>query len=239
MLSPLRISAKNLGALAMPEFCPRCFWIKARCENKLPYQIFPSIFIHIDTYVKRLVHGWFDRHQATPPWLAALGDIKTYREPPHHSKFGVLAPDSSVFVSGTPDGVFVRGDDSYLIVDYKTAKFTEYQDTLFPVYDAQLNAYAYIGERNGLSPVTGLALVYTEPVTDDSAVGDDAHTIANGFALDFSAKILPVRIEPEKTPALCRRAREIYDLASLPDSRVGCKDCDLLEVLIKVATQHG
>ena len=134
MTPPLRISAKNLGALALPDFCPRCFWIVAHCERKLPYQIFPGIFSSIDSYGKRVVHNWFDRHKSPPPWLAGLGDIKTYRNPPHHTKFGVLIPDSSVFVSGTPDGVFVRGDGSFLIVDYKTARFSEYQDKLFPLW---------------------------------------------------------------------------------------------------------
>ena len=85
MPAPLRISAKNLGALAMPGFCPRCFWIKVRCEHKLPYQIFPGIFSSIDSYAKRIVHGWFDRHGSAPAWLADLGAIKTYRTPPPYS----------------------------------------------------------------------------------------------------------------------------------------------------------
>ena len=35
------------------------------------------------------------------------------------------------------------------------------------MYEVQLNAYAVIGEQKGFAPVSGLALVYTEPVTDD------------------------------------------------------------------------
>jgi hypothetical protein len=30
---PIQISAKNLGALAMPDFCPRCFWIGMKAEK--------------------------------------------------------------------------------------------------------------------------------------------------------------------------------------------------------------
>ncbi|MBI4165200.1 MAG: PD-(D/E)XK nuclease family protein [Acidobacteria bacterium] len=237
MASPFRISAKNLGALALPSLCPRCFWIQAHVGNKLPYQIFPGIFSSIDTYVKRVVIGSFDRHKAAPSWLADLGKLSGYRIPPHHTKFNVLVQDVTVLVSGTPDGIFVRGDGSYLIVDYKTAKFTEYQDELFPMYDAQLNAYAFIGEHSGFSPVSGLALVYTEPVTDDRAAASDAHTLSDGFSMDFSAKILPVTIDAEKTPNLCRRAREIYDLESPPEPRAGCKDCNLLENLIQIASR--
>ena len=237
MASPFRISAKNLGALALPDFCPRCFWIQTHCGNKLPYQIFPGIFSSIDSYSKRVAHGWFDRHHSAPPWLAGLGEIKGYRNPPHHTKFNVLIQDVSVLVSGTPDGVFVRADDSFLIIDYKTARFTEYQDELFPMYDAQLNAYAFIGERCGFSPVTGLALIYTEPVTDDRAAASDAHTLSDGFSMDFSAKILHVKIDPEQPPQLCRRAREIYDLEAPPCSRADCENCGLLEGLIQVASR--
>jgi len=44
MSNQIQISAKNLGELAMPSFCPRCFWLKRRLSNKLPFQIFPGIF---------------------------------------------------------------------------------------------------------------------------------------------------------------------------------------------------
>ncbi len=209
----------------------------AHCGNKLPYQIFPGIFSSIDSYGKRVVHSWFDRHGSAPSWLAGLGEIKEYRNPPHHTKFSILIQDIAVLVSGTPDAIFVRGDGSYLIVDYKTAKFTEYQDELFPMYDAQLNAYAFIGEHCGFAPVTGLALVYTEPVTDDLAAANDGHTTDAGFTLDFAAKILPVKIDPGKTPELCHAARELYDLATPPAPRTGCQDCRLLEGLLHVASR--
>jgi len=35
MTDSLRISAKNLGELARPGFCPRCFWLKREAENTL------------------------------------------------------------------------------------------------------------------------------------------------------------------------------------------------------------
>jgi len=34
-MNPLRISAKNLGAMSLPEFCPRCLWPKPHTK-KLP-----------------------------------------------------------------------------------------------------------------------------------------------------------------------------------------------------------
>jgi len=46
-MTKLRISAKNLGELALSDFCPRCFWLKLHAK-RLPFQIFPGIFSSID-----------------------------------------------------------------------------------------------------------------------------------------------------------------------------------------------
>ena len=236
MPSQIRISAKNLGALALPSFCPRCFWIQMHAEGGLPYQIFPGIFSSIDSYGKKLVHGWFDRHGSAPPWLASLGNIKGYRPPPHYSKFHVLDAESSVLLTGSPDGVLIRDDDSHLIIDYKTAKFTEHQDELFPMYEVQLNAYAYIGERCGLAPVSGLALIYTETVTDATAAARDANMTQDGFLMGFSSHIVPVRMSLDVIPTLLGKVRLILDCARPPESRQGCEDCRRLENLLSLTS---
>jgi hypothetical protein len=236
MPASLRISAKSLGAAALPSFCPRCFWIQMHAEG-LPYQIFPGIFSSIDSYGKRLVHAWFDHHQSAPPWLAALGDLKGYRPPPHFSKFSTLDGETGIVLRGTPDGILVRRDGSHVIVDYKTAKFTAHQDELFPMYEAQLNAYAFIAEQCGFSPVSGLALLYTEPVTDNAAAAKDANLTAAGFVMAFSTHILPVDLAPERILKLLVKVREIYDRNRPPDSREGCEDCALLKNLIAVASR--
>jgi len=55
--SMFHISAKTLGELALPDFCPRCFWLKLHAKH-IPYQIFPGIFSSIDAYTTRVVHAW-------------------------------------------------------------------------------------------------------------------------------------------------------------------------------------
>jgi len=234
MSEQIIISAKNLGGVAMPGFCPRCFWIQMHSDG-IPYRIFPGIFSSIDAYGKKLVHGWFDRHQSSPPWLAPLGNIKGYVNPPHYSKFSIFDAATNVILRGTPDGILVMQDGSHLIVDYKTAKFTLHQDELFPMYEVQLNAYAVIGEQNGLAPVSSLALVYTEPVTDDDTAKKDAYQNNSGFLMEFSAHIRPVNLARDAIPPLLVRVREIYDLNRPPESLKGCKDCALLQGLIDLA----
>jgi PD-(D/E)XK nuclease superfamily len=232
--APIRISAKTLGGLAMPGFCPRCFWIQRNVKG-LPYQVFPGIFNSIDAFSKNLVHGWFDRHGGPPEWLSPLGNIHTYEIPPHYSKFQTLDAGSQILLTGAPDGVLIRNDRSRVIIDYKTAKFTEFQDELFPIYEAQLNGYAHIGANFWKEPVSALALVYTEPVTGKATAHQDANFTDQGFRMPFSARILPVDRKPKLVPKLLRRVREILDLTSPPASLEGCEDCLLLGELISLA----
>ena len=236
MSDQIRISAKNLGELALPKSCPRCFWIKLRVQNRLPYQIFPGIFSSIDAYSKRLVHAWFDRERAAPPWLSALGEVTGYRQPPHFSKFNIVDRETNILLTGNPDGVFFRADGSNVIVDYKTAKYTETQDELYPMYETQLNAYALIGNQRGLAPVTGLALLYTEPLTDDSAAAKEDNQLADGFSLKFVARVFDVPIKLNMISPLLARTREISEKSSPPLGRSDCRDCALLADLLGVAS---
>ncbi len=229
---PIRISAKNLGAVALPDFCPRCFWIHLKMKFRWPYQIFPGIFSSIDSYNKKVVHSWFDKYSKSPDWLDEIDGLISYVEPPHYSKFNRLIPDVNILLTGSPDGVFVKDDNSYVIADYKTAKYTGTQDKLFPMYDTQLNTYAIIAEEYGLNPVSELVLIYMEPVTSqEHASSDKVHT-NEGFILKFSANIHNVEIHPEKIKPLLLRVRELFELNMPPEGNTGCKDCILLDEIM-------
>lgn len=230
----IRISAKNLGELAMPNFCPRCFWLKFRLGNKLPFQIFPGIFSSIDSYTKNIIHGYFDKHNRFPSWLDSLGNFTGYKQPPHFSKFNLLDDENNILFTGVPDGIFIKHDFSHVIVDYKTARYTGNQDKLMPMYEVQLNGYAMIGEKCNLHPVSDLALIYMEPVTGKEAISDGLNHRDNGFAMGFTANIHRVALNLDIIPPLLARTREISELSSAPEGCVGCKDCQLLEGLLRV-----
>lgn len=230
-MSTLTISAKALGDLASPGFCPRCFWIKLHC--KLPYQIFPSIFGHIDRYTKKVFHAYIDKHGKLPEWLSELGDVVGYVDPPHWSRYKIHDDNNDIELRGEADAIFTMKDGSYIIGDYKTAKFTNTQDRLLPIYDTQLNVYAYIGERLGYSPIKRLTLIYMEPKTEDETASKDQTMLDDGFSMDFSGHILDIELDPEgKIPPLLKKAREIYDLKEPPEHSVKCKDCKNLADLI-------
>jgi len=234
MTKPHRISGKDLGALALPKACPRCFWIRRRVGGKLPFQFFPGIFSSIDAYTKRMVHGWFDLHGCAPPWLSELGELSGYVNPPSSSKFHLLDPETNILLTGVADGILVRPDGSHVIVDYKTAKFTGTQDALFPMYETQLNCYALIAESVNISPVTELALVYAEPVTGVEPSDCSALQCGAGFDLAFAAKVLPVSLDTSRVKPLLRRARAIIDLEAPPPGVAGCTDCVQLDGLLKL-----
>jgi hypothetical protein len=142
--------------------------------------------------------------------------------------------NTDITLRGSPDIIFNRKDGSYIIADFKTAKYTQTQDELLPMYETQLNAYAYIGGQQGISPVSNLALIYTEPVTDETATTCDEHHRDNGFVMGFSVYIKPVSLNTGSVQALLAKTREIYELDEIPPHTGGCKDCESLEGLIGI-----
>ena len=221
----LTISATELGTYARSPFCPRCAWVRLHVKN-LPYQSFPGIFSSIDRYNKLIVHNHFDREGHAPPWLAELGETGEYIDPPHWSSFKTLDEETGITLRGEADGIFRLADGSYVIVDYKTSRYNPGRPGMFSNYEVQLNAYAFIGERNGISPVSKLALVYMEPATDKETAQEPGLVDSLVFTMGFRAKVVPVELRQAKLlPPLLRKARSIWDLDTPPLGAGDCKDC--------------
>lgn len=231
-MTPFTISAKALGSLALPNFCPHCFWLKQRLANKLPWQIFPGIFSSIDSYSKKITTSYFERHGCAPAWLRPFSEIVELIEPPHWSKFSILDESSGVTLRGVPDLVCRRADGALVIIDNKTTRFTKGQDELLPMYEVQLNAYAWIAERLGMGNVAALGLIYFEPPEPAEEVEFSARN--NGFSMPFRATPVEVPKNLEMIPPLLARARLIHDLDEPPISREGCPDCGRVQTVIEL-----
>ena len=228
----MRISAKDLGWLKEPSFCPRCFWIERHAKG-LPYQTgFPGIFSSIDTYTKHIVEKYFERNKELPEWLAEVGEAKriiTVKP----SEFKVVKGD--VMLTGIPDLLFERPDGSFAIVDYKTAKYTGNQDELMPIYQIQLNGYAYIAESLGHKPVKDLYLVYFEPPYKEKYDElSSRHTTQGGFEMPFKPMIHKIKRNLTEIEELLEKANKIYSSKDQPEGNYGCKDCERLGDLIKL-----
>jgi len=139
-----------------------------------------------------------------------------------------------ILLTGVPDEIFILKDGSYFIFDYKTSRYTEAQDSLLPLYIVQLNAYAYIAERTGFSPVKRIALAYMEPQTALTQENVEKVMTEQGFFMPFAGKILQLQLNLDMIPEFLRKVRNLYDQPSPPQSKEECKDCLLLDNLIEM-----
>ena len=224
----IRISAKDLGVLAMPDFCPRCFWIKKKAK-KLPWQIFPGIFSSIDAYTKKTVHEYFDINKKAPPWLPELTEAKRYLKALHWTKFQRTDPVTGITLSGMIDDMFEFDDMSRMIGDYKTAKYTKNADKLLPIYDIQLNGYAWIEEGFGSVVRPELPLYYCEPITEP----DIKRLEETGFNMGFSVKSVVVKKNTDIIPELLQRVHDILS-DKIPEGKEDCKDCVSLNNIVEL-----
>ncbi len=124
-------------------------------------------------------------------------------------------------------------DGSFHIPDYKTSKLSGSQDKLFPLYEAQLNAYAWIHE-GGFGHVSEIDLIYCSPQTDLSDLEESEGFYHGGFRMKFEGTIVPVEIKPDLIPGLFKRAKSILDMDRPPAGVAGCKDCTAMENLLAV-----
>jgi len=222
----IRISAKNLGQLALPDYCPRCFYIKLKLNNILPWQIFPGIFSTIDSYSKKITWQYFEKYKKVPPWFDEYGEFKGLLPVPGWSKFSIVDAETGIMLTGVPDDIFIMADGRYFIIDYKTAKYTGNQDKLLGMYRVQLNGYAMIFEKLGMGKIAGLGLVYYEPQGDAPTVTFEAVIRQDGFVMPFVAHLKMIELDTEGVVRpLLGMVREMVDRDVVPEGRVGCEDC--------------
>lgn len=204
------ISAKDLGRLNMPDFCPCCFWLERHVDK--PPAVFPGIFSTLDAITKRSVNRSFNNQECLPGWLPIKGLVGV-EEGDTYFKYPTEYGDW--ILTGCPDDIFQRDDGSYHIVDYKTAKFTARQDELFPIYHVQLNCYAYLAEKYDYKPVSKLSLIYCQP--NEDLENDDY------FQLGFKIYLLDADLDQDIIPKLLIKAREILNQDKPPLAKENCR----------------
>ena len=228
----MRISAKNLGLLALPDCCPRCFWMRARLGWKSPWAIMPGIFSSIDCFSKRAILAYFETNGHFPPWIAGRwADVRPLKSP-HHSTFCLTDPETGIVLTGVPDLVLSLPNDKLAILDLKTARFSDHQDALLPMYQIQLVGYALIAESLGMGHVEVLGLVYGEPPPNDQNKGLDALVDDKGFSMPFNATAEPIELDRSMIQPLLRKAKTLLEMKNPPEGQEGCENCRLVDELI-------
>ncbi len=226
------ISATELGRYAGFGFCARCAWIRMHVKP-LPWQGFPGIFSSIDRYTKQVIISHLQREGELPDWMSGIGEVTGHIDPPHWSKFQARDDRTGLTLRGEADAIFQLADGACAIVDYKTSRYNPDNRSQHRVYRAQLNAYAWIGQRLDFPAVSRLALAYMEPATGDDVIAATSPVDAEGFTLGFRPRMVQVDLDPERLiPPLIRRAARIHEAQTLPEPRDGCRDCAALDGLL-------
>lgn len=225
----MRISAKNLGLLALPDCCPRCFWMRAHLAWKSPRAIMPGIFSSIDSYSKRAIMAFYEKNGRFPPWIAGRWSDARPLPTPHHATFRLTDSKTGIVLTGVPDLMLGLPGNRLAILDLKTTRYSDHQDELLPMYQVQLNGYALISEALGMGHVEALGLVYCEPLAGDGGGSLDACVGDHGFTMPFRARAVPVELDRSIIPPLLERARGILGLEKAPQGQENCKECGLVE----------
>jgi len=231
----MRISAKNLGILALPDCCPRCFWMRAKLGWKSPWGIMPGIFSSIDGYSKRAILAFFETNGHFPPWIAGQWAEARPLPTPHHSTFRLTDPETGIVLTGVPDLMLGLPRRRLAILDLKTARFSDHQDALLPMYKVQLTGYALIAESLAMGTVEALGLVYGEPPANDDNKGLDALVGDVGFSMPFKATAMPIELDRSMIPPLLRRAKGILEMEKAPEGRAGCKECKMVQEMARIS----
>ena len=248
-MESIRITARDLGQVLLDDFCERCFWFTKKFPLNQKHPFFspmPGIVGQADSYIKRVVSSHLQQAGSLPPWLSeALGRVFSALDF-HHvqsvkpNRWQFPLSNHCVLV-GEPDAIWEFPDGRWFIADYKMASLSQTQERLLPLYQAQLNAYAYLAKKSQEKNIAGLALVYFEPEHSQQALSDsDLMKRTEGqLMLGFLCKAVPVEIETASwLESLCERVYNILALQEPPKGRQGCQSCQALSEWLNKIKNH-
>ncbi len=220
---PIALSVTALADLAELT-CDRCCWI----NYHLPVPVespFPRLLGDLDRATKHAVARHVRRYGRLPDWHPPVGEVRSVvpadRLSPRVLRY--LDRSSGILLRGSPDMVLQLTDGSYHIVDYKASRAPAPGSPTAVRHRVQLNAYAFLAERVGIRPVSGLSVVFLE-------AGQLLRARQGGYAaLRVDASRRPVRVAPDRwvLPFL-RRASRVLRLPHPPQPHPHCSACQEL-----------
>jgi hypothetical protein len=239
-MAEVRINARDLGQVLLDNFCERCFWFTRKFplgQNHPFASPMPGIVSQADTYIKRVVNTHLQRTGSLPSWLIdALKNSFPGLDFCSVRFVNTVGWQFSLFearcvLAGEADAIWEFPDGRWFIADYKMASITQTQKRLLPLYQAQLNAYAYLAQQLQKKAVVGLALIYFEPEHNVQAVNDlDLLQRTKGqMMLGFRCTVVPVNLHPTNwVEELCERVFSILSSTTPPTGKEGCQGCQVL-----------
>lgn len=203
-------------AIELQRRCPRCFWLKYRCGIAQPEGIVSRLANRFDGVIKR----YFDLYRATgdlPPFLAARAKGKLQN--PFKEKYFADVDDRYGFL-GKLDELLLEPNRRATPIDHKTSSSDPREKATLPAYQFQLDAYAYLLERNGLRTSGRGHLIYFFP--------NHGERLHEGFPMVIHVATLPTdprRVEPAIQAAIATLE------GAAPAAGADCPFCRWFEVV--------
>lgn len=252
MNPPYKITARNLGNLALADPCLSCFWWLSNIRFHAPFDFGAAIFRDCQAMQEAVIGHFLDTDGSLPKEFAPFCDIKERMDVnKRYDHFGYMH-ESGVWLYGEPDEVMRRKDNTGVIWDHKTAhpkvaveeadgtaaKGKKKEDRFRPMYDIQVSGYALIGEVGlNLGRFSAGALCYWD-VQHKAVVADPESFIDDGmFYAAFAPVIYEVELDYSTIDDLLKEALKVWKSKVPPEGRKGCKDCRKLQALLAIHSE--
>lgn len=211
-----KLSPSDFGFLW--DDCKRCFYLKHVKGFQHPKMPFPGVFSKIAGMQKR----FFDQKETAelipnlPKGVFLYGE-KFVRSIP----IFITGRSTACFISGRFDTVVRFEDDSYGVIDFKTA---DPKESNTAKYDRQLHAYAYAllhpaEDSLALSPISSLGLLVLDPA--EMVLGQRREN----YYIKCNPKWIPFDYSEENFLKFVDEVLGVLELQNTPQSSPDCEMC--------------
>ncbi len=206
--------------------CARCFWLDRVKKVARP----PSFPFTLNNAVDALLKREFDRYREAgkphPLMVAAKIPAVPFRHPQletwRTALKGITAefPEAGLLVTGAVDDVWVAGDGTLFVVDYKATAKAEDPGIDAPWqegYRRQVAVYQWLLRRNGFRVSNVAYFVYVN--------GQKEGREFNG-RLEFDSRIIPYQADDSWIEGALVRIGKVLKSSSIPAAGNACTYCE-------------
>lgn len=232
MSNSIAITPRNLGAICLPSYCPRCFKRLLQMKFHAPFCHFGAAIFNDAQKCQEAILGYYmSKDGCLPKQFAPFCDCVGRTEcDKHWSKFR-YTHKSGILLYGQPDEVLDRKDGTLCVIDHKTAHANP-DDEFHNQYEIQVIGYANIAEGMKLGEVTLSGLLYWDAQVPD-VVEKPEDFFENGkLWMSFKPTGLEIEVDYAKLDPPINELKKISGAKQLAEGREGCDDCKKMELLL-------
>jgi hypothetical protein len=233
MSDSLAITPRNLGAICLPGYCPKCFKLLLNMKFNAPFNHFgAAIFGDAQKCQEAILGHYLAKNGCLPKQFAPFCDCVARTEcSKDWRKFRYTHPTGIIFY-GSPDEVLDRKDGTLCVIDHKTAHAKGTEDKFHNQYEIQVIGYSNIAEGMGLGTVSLAGLLYWDAQVADVVEKPEDHFENGKLWMSFKPKGLEIEVDYTKLDAPMKELQKIWKAKRLPEGREGCEDCKKMELLL-------